>query len=222
MKPKSKDRSIHNFKALLGKTLTKFFTNIAKIQECLPYVMTLNQNFRNQDIVDTARMLVSEFEPVSDDLFSDNCDSVFKLTIFKGTFPLEHIASQQASIKYLRLIYTYAVGCVDYAKGESLVVSQKEKEAVSKETDFPPNITKLMDFVVPGIRKKINGRSLESVMKGFDASNPIASLLGSGIDVNSMMSDIVPLLSQKIDSMDKDELAKEIAQVLKAVSASKN
>lgn len=216
-----------NYHSLLKKTLTKFFMNLIKIPELLPIVNNINSEFRNYPIENTALMLVEELQSCEKDLFLDEYNSVFKLSVFKGKLPLRLLEKQEATIKYLRFIYVYALGCHHEEKAKHILLEHKKffkKKDFMNQDHIDPKLQKISQNLPPNLGSIVSSISndLSSDLKNFkpqniDLSNPIGSLLGSGLNIPNLMNNVIPKIQNEIEEIDPDVLGKEIAQLLKSM-----
>lgn len=110
-----------SFEDKLKNTLTKFFVSLLKNPKAISYVAGINMKFKDTPITTTAKMLYKELVQDEHLLFSDDPSSIFKKTIFEGLFPLEVIAGSKSGLRYLHLIYVYAVGCMDSSKAKEII-----------------------------------------------------------------------------------------------------
>lgn len=220
---KKKDKDKKYFSSQLEKTLLNFFLQLAKIKGLLPVISDIKKLFGKQKIDVTAKMLLSELLSVSEDLFNVEDDSelkskLFELKLFKGKLDLKSLSSEKAIIKYIRNIYIYSIGCESPEDALKLITLHKSTEENGNGNgDFgemlnglPPNISSLVKDILP----QLTSNTKDLNLKNIDLSNPL-SLLNSGLDISSIMTNLVPTLQDKIKKMDKDELGKELAGILK-------
>lgn len=223
-KDKKCDKDMKYFSSQLEKTLLNFFLQLARIKSLLPVIADIKKSFGKNKVTDTALMLLDELKDFHTDLFEEDPlllqNKLSKIKLFKGKLDLKFLDNEKAIVKYIRNIYIYSKGCESPEEALKLITQQKSNEAEeAKESNLnlggmldnlPPNLGSLVKDLLPQLTSNTKDLNLNNI----DLSNPM-SLLNSGLDFSSIMTNLVPSIQNKIKEIDKDELGKELASLLK-------
>lgn len=219
----SSNNSASISKSNFKQTIIKFLNSLSKIKDLIPVLVLIRQELSKKTWNENGQVIYNQMKPHEKMIFDDKLYVEFfkQHKLFFNLLDLSPYINDEFLIHHVRMIYINAMACENTTRAKEFLNSNKASLRKKSTLSFDESINKLppnIGNIVKSIGPELQEMSKNVDFQKINPTDPVGSILNSGLDITKIMSNmnnLAPVIKEHINKTDEDELAKELASMLK-------